>query len=317
MSMNDAQYRHGPLRRANIYLEEEIPTHINHYIENRVFNTPDNDGNSLQQASEKFQGKSKELARKPSGEAEWTHALHTAINDLRPAGLRIVRDNDWLEDMKPPVHNPLPRPLHAAATTPVFSLEDPRPAICVGLSDESLAGALESQKGRVVARNLLFDLQDTSNLISDPHVTSLGLRFPFLIVETKAGATGGNLYQAQNQAAVGGSTALQIFRNLVDLCDAQLLDRESQGDTDRLGPTPALSDDVLNLAFSITTEGPIHELWVHFQRSRDEDFCMACLGTWRTTLKDGSLDFLRHVLAVLKWGNGELKDNVVGALQGL
>ena len=38
------------------------------------------------------------------------------------------------------------------------------------------------------ARSFLFDLQDTATLISDPHVTPLGLRFPFLIVEAKAGA---------------------------------------------------------------------------------------------------------------------------------
>lgn len=171
--------------------------------------------------------------------------------------------------------------------------------------------------GREVARSFLFDLQDTSSLISDPHITPLGLRFPFLIVEAKAGATGGNLYQAQNQAAVGGSTALQIFKNLLGLQDTRDLDEESQGNIEDSTRSAQGPDTVLHLAFSVTTEGPIHELWLHFQRSREEDFYMVCLGTWRTTLKDGSLNFLRHLLAVLRWGNGELKDNIVSVLQAL
>lgn len=148
---------------------------------------------------------------------------------------------DCREELKPPVRNPPPMipqkrsPSHrhllgnananaqypsphasnaVEQTIPLFKLKDSRPDICVGLSDKSIADALEPRKGQDVAWSLLPDLQDTSSLISDPHVTPLGLRFPFLIVEAKSGATGGNLYQAQNQAAVGGSTALQIFATL-------------------------------------------------------------------------------------------------------
>lgn len=81
---------------------------------------------------------------------------------------------------------------------PVFKLKDLRPDVCVGSSDGSLANALKPTKGRSSARSFLRDLQDTSGFTSDPHTTTLGLRFPFLIVEAKSGATGGNLYQAQN-----------------------------------------------------------------------------------------------------------------------
>ena len=90
---------------------------------------------------------------------------------------------------------------------PIFKLKDPRPDICIGLSDNSLIKEFEPGMRNSAARRFLFDLQDTATLISDPHVTPLGLRFPFLIVEAKAGATGRHLYQAQTQAAVGGSTA--------------------------------------------------------------------------------------------------------------
>jgi hypothetical protein len=93
------------------------------------------------------------------------------------------------------------------------------------------------RKDRKTARNLLYDLQDTCRLISDPHLTPLGLRFPFLIAEAK---TGGNLYQARNQAAVGGSTAVRIFESLSDLCCAQNPDREYE-ETDLILPLAFLS----------------------------------------------------------------------------
>ncbi|KKK18783.1 hypothetical protein ARAM_005820, partial [Aspergillus rambellii] len=98
-------------------------------------------------------------------------------------------------------------------------------------------------------------MQDISTLISDPHVTPLGLRFPFLIVEAKAGATGGNLYQAQNQAAVDGAEA-------------------SDGSGQKAAATSSKSNIVLNLAFSVTTEGPIHEFWLHFRMPEAGDFHM-------------------------------------------
>ena len=202
--------------------------------------------------------------------------------------------------------------------TPVFKLKTPRPDICVGLSDESLVNDLEPKKGRSAARSFLLDLQDTTSLVSDPHVTPLGLRFPFLIVEAKAGSTGGNLYQAQNQAAVGGSTALQILRNLSELKSAQNLDWESQGSSQASnGPIETLPDLISHMVFSVTTEGPIHELWLHFRRPSEEDFFMVCIGAWRTTVKDDTLNLLRYLWAVLRWGNGEFRDSIVDALGAL
>ncbi|KKK14368.1 hypothetical protein AOCH_006437 [Aspergillus ochraceoroseus] len=241
----------------------------------------------------------------------------------------------WRADLKPPVHNPRPtvprkrsqlhrRLLQENAATdslppspdsppalPVFRLKDPRPDICVGLSDDTLAEALEPARGRDIAQSLLLDMQDISTLISDPHVTPLGLRFPFLIVEAKAGATGGNLYQAQNQAAVGLSDLRDLNGEPPDGAEA------SDGSGQKAAATSSKSNIVLNLAFSVTTEGPIHEFWLHFRMPEAGDFHMVCIGTWRTTLKDGSLNFLRHLSAVLKWGNGEFKDNLIGILQDL
>ncbi|QQK44556.1 Ribosome-interacting GTPase 1 domain protein [Penicillium digitatum] len=139
-----------------------------------------------------------------------------SIDEFKFKGLETVRNRDWCEDLKPPVHNPQPtiprkrsqshrlvhersasdsHPSHTAGpaplspATPVFNLETPRPDRSVGLSDESLVNNLEPKMGRSTARSFLLDLQDTTSLVSDPHVTPLGLRFPFLIVEVKAGST--------------------------------------------------------------------------------------------------------------------------------
>ncbi|KAL6233951.1 hypothetical protein BDW75DRAFT_213503 [Aspergillus navahoensis] len=328
--ISEAQYRGGHLRRANIFVDDEVPTDISTYLNANVFYDLISDDSKLRTISEKLWSKSKELVRKPSGEAEWTEALHIAIDELRLKGLEIVRNRDWRGDLKPPIHNPqpnIPRKRsqlhetiqHSSAepseipesrfplpTIPVFKLKDPRPDICVGLSDESIIIALEPWKGLNAARSFLLDLQDTSSLISDPHVTPLGLRFPFLIVEAKAGATGGNLYQAQNQAAVSGSTALQILKNMSEL------NQESREGIEK-GNQPEQEFN-LKLAFSVITEGPIHELWLHF-RTSNEDFCMACVGAWRTTLRDGSMDLLRHLFAVLRWGDSKFRDTIVSALQ--
>ncbi|KAB8213077.1 hypothetical protein BDV33DRAFT_185511 [Aspergillus novoparasiticus] len=342
---SDAQYRGGHLRRAKIFVGDEIPASISCYVNTSIFHNLTSSGNDhLYQISERLWRKSKELEKNQSGEAEWTEALYAALNDLKPVEFEAVRNRDWRTDLKPPVHNPRPtiprkrselhQPLQENAATdslypspdssrviepaiPVFRLKDPRPDICVGLSDDSLADSLEHAKGRDIAQSLLLDMQDTSTLISDPHVTPLGLRFPFLIVEAKAGATGGNLYQAQNQAAVGGSTALLILKGLSDLRDSQDLNRENQDCVETSDESGQATPDIkLNLAFSITTEGPVHELWLHF-RKPNEDFQMVCIGIWRTTSKDGSLNFLRHLSAILRWGNGEFKDNLVSILQDL
>ncbi|RAK98808.1 uncharacterized protein BO80DRAFT_495344 [Aspergillus ibericus CBS 121593] len=288
----DAQYRAGHLRRASIFVDEDIPPDVSQYV-THILAMASEDIDSLQRVSDKLWRKCKDLARRPSGETEWRMALHTAIDELRHPGLEI-----------PPVRNARPiiprkqsqphqlaqedaiddggssSPDVAGVSVPIFKLKDSRPDICRA------------------ARSFLFDLQITSTFISDSHVTPVRLRFPFIVVEAKSGATGGNLYQAQNQAAVSGSTALRIFQNLADLHDAQ-------------GP----SDKVLNLAFSVTTEGPIHELWLHFRRHEKGDFCMACVGSWRVTLHDGSLEFVRRLSAVLRWGNGNLRKKIVGILQ--
>ncbi|KAE8356656.1 hypothetical protein BDV28DRAFT_83085 [Aspergillus coremiiformis] len=94
---SDAQYRGGHLRRAKIFVGDEIPESISHYVDTSIFHNLINYGNDyLHQVSEKLWRKAKELERRPSGEAEWTEALYAAINDIKPAGFEAVRNRGKL-----------------------------------------------------------------------------------------------------------------------------------------------------------------------------------------------------------------------------
>lgn len=81
-------------------------------------------------------------------------------------------------------------------------------------------------------------------MLSNPHAAYIGMRFPFLIIETKGLSLNGSLASAQNQAAVSGDCMLRILKEFDKTTDLH-------------------STDPL-LCFSIVTEGPTHELWVHF-----------------------------------------------------
>ncbi|KAI5309976.1 hypothetical protein KEM55_002012 [Ascosphaera atra] len=328
---DDAQYRMRTLRYANIFIEEEVPTDISTFVNQEIFYDVTFDDSKLHPIAEELSKKAKELVEFPANEAGWLVALFAAIDSLKGEGLQIVYDGDWRDDLKPPVvpaHPTIPRKRSLSrgstqsataqtvetATTrpsspgmPVLHLETPRPDICIGLSERSISTALELVKGPEVARRFLLEMGLTGGPIGDPHASEQLLRFPFLIVELKASATGGNLYQAQNEAAVGGSSALQILRGLLELYHVHL--KEEGGDGCQLE-----KETHAKVVFSVTTEGPIYELWLHFQRSNG-DFCMACIGAWRITLRDGALGFLSHLSAILRWGNGAFRNTVTNAIR--
>ncbi|PYH30153.1 uncharacterized protein BO87DRAFT_429823 [Aspergillus neoniger CBS 115656] len=182
-----------------------------------------------------------------------------------------------------------------APMTP-FLLKTPRPDICVGIADDSLAQALRSRQV-ANAKYLLNDLQEFRGLVSDPGVTPLYLRFPFCLVEAKSGATGGNLYQAQNQAAVGCASAIGMLKQLYKACEVPLETASGQ-----------------LLTFSASTEGPVCELWAHFWDEADASYCMANIGIWRTTHKESAFDFIAKLSSILNWGSSTFQNSIVEKL---
>ncbi|KKK19563.1 hypothetical protein AOCH_004596 [Aspergillus ochraceoroseus] len=155
------------------------------------------------------------------------------------------------------------------------------------------------------AKDLLNDLEETLDIISDPGATPLNLRFPFFLVEAKSGATGGNLYQAQNRAAVAGASAIEILKALYKACEGPLPNTA----------TPSVTSTTCQLlTFSATTEGPACELWAHFWNEVDGSYCMTNIDMWRTTCKTRALDLVSKISSILNWGSSTFHATIVEKL---
>jgi hypothetical protein len=66
-------------------------------------------------------------------------------------------------------------------------LSTPKPDITLGLAHTCFTP---------LQRTVLMLLQDDCRVLSEPHQAQIGLRFPFLVVESKGGAAGGNMIWA-------------------------------------------------------------------------------------------------------------------------
>ena len=113
-------------------------------------------------------------------------------------------------------------------------------------------------------RTVLVLLQDDCRVLSKPHQAQIGLHFPFLIVESKGSAAGGNMIGAQNQAVVDGAGALNILGDLQGVV-TQIMSRPdyvqyTHGNTNE---EQGEGDKPLVVLFSVMTERSLHEMWVH------------------------------------------------------
>ena len=58
------------------------------------------------------------------------------------------------------------------------------------------------------------------------------------------------------------------------------------------------------IVFSVTTEGPIKELWVHYWVVDENNilkYHMTCLGAWRTTLHRHADEFVAALASIFRW----------------
>jgi hypothetical protein len=160
-----------------------------------------------------------------------------------------------------------------------FYISTPKPDIVVGLEDRDFEPTY---------RVRLAKHQRFGSILSDPHTAAMGLRFPFLIAETKGLSLNGGLVAAQNQAAIGAACMLRILDDL-----------ENQAAL----PTESAPPAEPRLCFSITTEGPIHELWVHFKLG--EVTHMHNIRTWRTTHPPHVRELVSCLTRILKWAKDD------------
>jgi hypothetical protein len=126
-----------------------------------------------------------------------------------------------------------------------------------------------------------------NSLKTDPHRSAMGLHLPFLIFE--AGGHAG-LFGAQNQAAVGAACMLRIL------------------DLIRCG-----EDTVV---WSVTTEGPIHELWAHYRDSRKR-YQSVHMDLWRMTKMEHAKAFVETMAKIMIWGSRVFAERVFHAVEGV
>ncbi|KAL9607271.1 MAG: hypothetical protein Q9167_007802 [Letrouitia subvulpina] len=197
-------------------------------------------------------------------------------------------------------------------STSQSDVKTPRPDISIGLKDAALNKSLQPRglaeaDTQYLLRTLAKPHSQTGRpplLYSEPTQASLQIRFLFLSVEGKSYATCRTIYEAQNQAAVSGACSLKILHDLDDL-----VRKSDPGNYSKVQP----------IMFSVCTEGPIHQLWVHYTIGEHGDgnrmYYMAqvktCdVGVW----DDNILLFLEAVDNVLKWGSGEYKEAIAEQL---
>lgn len=199
-------------------------------------------------------------------------------------------------------------------STSPSKVKTPRPDISIGLKNVALNKSLKS-RGLAVADSeyLLKTLAEPHPqtgrpplLYSEPTQAALGFRFPCFVVEGKSYATCRTIYEAQNQAAVSGACSLRILHDLDDL--VYNVHKSDPGSYSKVQP----------IVFSVCTEGPIHQLWVHYTTEDGHSprvyymtQVMTCdVGVW----DDNIVSFLEAVDNVLKWGSGEHKEAVAEQL---
>ncbi|KAF2869588.1 hypothetical protein BDV95DRAFT_498161 [Massariosphaeria phaeospora] len=130
--------------------------------------------------------------------------------------------------------------------------------------------------------------QSTLNYLkTDPHTSAMGLHFPFLIFEAKGNA---GLFGAHNQAAVGAACMLRIL------------------DLIRCG-----EDTVV---WSVTTEGPIHELWAHY-RDGKERYQSVHMNLWRMTNVAHAKAFVEVMAKIMIWGSSVFAKRVLHVLDNV
>ncbi|KAI4256365.1 MAG: hypothetical protein LQ352_002130 [Teloschistes flavicans] len=187
------------------------------------------------------------------------------------------------------------------------AIKTPRPDFTWGYDNSTITDALMRRGlSELQTTGFLAALQREEKLCSDPTQHFLNVRFPILVIEGKAYATGKTLFEAENQAAVSGSSMLNVQRQLQSLAD-NIMDRSQTDETANV-KSP--------LAFSLCTQGPILELWVHHIviKSDVTRYHMNLIAASHASLCDDLETFLSKVDRLLTWYKYDYLKGVVDQL---
>ncbi|KAH8725722.1 hypothetical protein GQ44DRAFT_739505 [Phaeosphaeriaceae sp. PMI808] len=150
----------------------------------------------------------------------------------------------------------------------------------------------------------LVDHQASGSILSDPHSAYMGLRFPFLVAETKGSSANGTLVSAQNQAAVSGASMLVIHRDLNNQANWHT--------SSAPGSRPTIPQESSLPCFSVVTAGPTHEVYVHYMHQ--DTFYMHCIRSCRTTHRRDTQELVHFLVCILEWGTRDYKNAIVERL---
>ncbi|OAL34888.1 hypothetical protein AYO20_05849 [Fonsecaea nubica] len=200
-----------------------------------------------------------------------------------------------------------------------YPIENPRPDLSIGTDLTALVSALSAQKlNKAKATAFIHWLQNEMvqhvpkgplepMLLLVPAPRALDLAFPFAVVEGKAYSTGKQIFEAENQAAVSGACALKIQHDLDSLVNSGTM---------RSGALPKSSNTHPPLFFSITTQGPIHELWYHWTvyEGGVRKFESKLLDSCNVLVLERGEDFVVKLNNVGSWGTGPFVKSLVERL---
>ena len=122
-----------------------------------------------------------------------------------------------------------------------------------------------------------------------------------MVVEAKSYNTSKPIFVSQNQASVSGSCMTNLQHKLADLTRSA---------------SPPYSGYEAPYAFSICTEGPYFELWVHYTTMCDElrNSKLNIVATCHMSLLPGVVEFLVKLDCIMSWAADTFVDKMAEQL---
>ena len=133
-------------------------------------------------------------------------------------------------------------------------MKAPCPNSTIGPRVTNLVEKLKARGfGEIEAADFLEYLEYQQELRFSPLQDTVPMCFPVLVVEGKSYSNGKTVFEAQNQAAVSGAYMIDLQHDA-----AKFTESTYHGSYQSKEP----------LAFSICSEGPMVQLWIHYTMLR-------------------------------------------------
>ena len=230
----------------------------------------------------------------PNGTADDSLNHPTKRQQAEPA---YVPPNSLEQTMAPPL--PPFKPDMSVVKTP-------RPDITVAPKLSNLVELLKARGLREgEPEDFLKILQYQQAFRFNPFQPIVPICFPPLVVEGKSYSTGKTVFEAQNQAAVSGAYMTDMQHNV-----AKFTQSTCHGSHQIKEP----------LAFSICTEGPMVQLWVHYTKMKGDvrqyhmNIIKICHASSFESLREGVRDFFEAVDGIMDWATSDLLAEIADQL---